>query len=381
MNALRWLAGWWLLWWGAAFALQAVPAPPRIEAKAYALMDFHSGQFLAERDADTPIEPASLTKIMTVYAALHEIKAGHLSLDDRVTVSERAWKTGGSRMFIEVGKQVPVKDLLLGIIVQSGNDACVALAEHIAGSEEAFAALMNEYAKALGLEHTHFANSTGLPHPDHYTTARDLAILTRALIREFPEAYKWFAIKKFTHNGITQYNRNKLLWRDPTVDGVKTGHTQSAGYCLVASAKRGDMRLISVVAGAKTEEERLRHSAALLNYGFRFFETHRLYEAGKPLATARVWKGAEEDLPVGLAEALYVTVPRGTYGDLSATLDLDPRLMAPVDKGQAVGKVKVTLKGEPLIERPLIALRAIPEGSFWQRWIDQVILMVYDLFD
>ncbi|RMD69129.1 MAG: D-alanyl-D-alanine carboxypeptidase, partial [Gammaproteobacteria bacterium] len=226
------------LWGAAAFALQATPEPPLLDARAYALMDFHSGQFLAEKDADTPIEPASLTKIMTVYVALHEIKEGRLSLDDPVTVSEKAWRTGGSKMFIEVGKQVPVKDLLLGIIVQSGNDACVALAEHIAGSEEAFAALMNQYAKALGLKNTHFVNSTGLPHPDHHTTARDLAILTQALIREFPEEYKWFSIKKFTYNGITQYNRNKLLWRDPTVDGVKTGHTQSAGYCLVASAKR-----------------------------------------------------------------------------------------------------------------------------------------------
>ncbi len=351
-----------------------VPDPPRLQAKSWILEDFHSGRVLAAHGPDTRIEPASMTKMMTVYVALHEIHAGRLRLDDRVTVSEKAWRTPGSRMFIEVGRQVTVKALLDGIIVVSGNDASVALAEHIAGSEETFAGLMNRYAAELGMRNTRFANATGLPHRDHYTTVADLAKLARALIREFPEEYRWHAIRKFTWNGITQYNRNRLLWRDPSVDGIKTGHTESAGYCLAASAERDGMRLIAIVAGTKGEEARARAAQALLNYGFRFYETRRLYGAGEALARPRVWFGAAGEVPAGLERDLYVTFPRGHYGRLEASLALPPRLEAPIAKGRRLGSVRVRFAGEPLAEAPVVALEAVPEGSLWQRLRDRVLL-------
>ncbi len=347
-----------------------VPAPPAIEAKGYLLMDMHSGRVLAEKNADQRMEPASITKIMTAHVVFEELASGNLKLDDLVTVSEKAWKTPGSRMFIEVNSRVSVGDLLKGLIIQSGNDAAVALAEHIAGSEDAFANLMNEHAARLGMHDTHFANATGLPHPDHYTTPRDIAKMTIATIRDYPEYYKLYAEKEFTYNKITQHNRNRLLWRDPSVDGVKTGHTQSAGFCLVASAKRDDMRLISVVMGTKSDKARMSTSQALLNYGFRFFETHRLYAGGSKLTEARVWKGEREMVPLGLEEDLYVTIPRRRYDKLKARSEVKADISAPVHKGQTLGEIVIELDGEPIRRVPLVALQDDPEGGLWRQAVD-----------
>ncbi len=358
----------------AAVAAPPIPSPPQINGRAYLLQDFHSGRILVEKNSHQRVEPASLTKLMTAYIVFKELKSGSLRLDEEVLISEKAWRTGGSKMFIEVNKRVKVEDLLKGMIVQSGNDASVALAEHVAGSEDAFASLMNEYAATLGMKDSHFVNSTGLPHKDHYTTAYDLALLTRALIHEFPEYYKYYSQKEFTYNHITQYNRNKLLWRDKSVDGVKTGHTESAGYCLIASAKRNDMRLITVVLGTRSENARAQESQKLLNYGFRFFETHRLYGAGEPLTTVRVWKGEVEQLPLGLAEELYVTIPRRQYDHLDAHMTITPLITAPVKRGRPYGSVEVRLGDEVIAQRPLIALRDVAEGSLFQRLSDEVML-------
>lgn len=366
----------WLLASAALAAPLPVPSPPDVGARGYILEDFHSGRVLAEKAADERMEPASITKLMAAYVIFKELAAGSLSLDDEVTVSERAWRMPGSRMFIEVGKKVPVRDLLKGMIIQSGNDATVALAQHVAGSEATFAEYMNRYARELGLTGSHFVNATGLPDPNHYTTARDIAKLARALIREFPEYYAWYSEKSFTWNGITQQNRNRLLWRDPSVDGIKTGHTESAGYCLVTSAEREGMRLISVVLGTSSEEARANASQALLNYGFRFFETHKLYDAGTRLTEARVWKGEREQLPLGLAETLYITIPRGRYKDLDASMQLPSRLIAPVTEGTPYGSVQIRLDGELVAEAPLVALESIGEGSLWQRLRDEALLYV-----
>lgn len=277
-------------------------------------------------------------------------------------------------MFIEVGKQVDVQSLLKGVIIQSGNDASVALAEHVAGSEEVFAALMNRHAARLGMSGTHYVNSTGLPDPQHYTTAHDIATLSRALVREFPEQYAWFAERSMVFNGITQHNRNKLLWRDDAVDGVKTGHTESAGYCLAASAEREGMRLVAVVLGSASEESRTQESLALLNYGFRFFETHRLYQAGKPLTEARIWKGDSAALPLGLANDLWLTIPRGRYPQLAASMELPQRILAPATQGQAIGKVAVRLGDELVADAPLVALASVAEGGLFQQLADEVRL-------
>lgn len=337
-------------------------------------MDFHSGDILAQSNADQRMEPASLTKLMAAYAVFKELASGKIKLTDQATISEKAWRMEGSRSFVKVNTKVGLEDLLKGMIVQSGNDATVALAEHAAGSEESFVALMNRHAKEIGMEHSHFTNSSGLPDPELYVTAADMAKLARALIREFPEYYKWYSVKEYTYNGITQYNRNKLLWRDGGVDGVKTGHTDSAGYCLVASAKQNDMRLISVVLGAESENGRARESEQLLNYGFRFYETHALYAAGKALSTARVWKGAGRELPLGLSEEIYVTVPRGQYKNLTAALEVDIRIIAPVHKGGRHGAVKVSLGDKVLAERPLVALQDVAQGGWWRRLVDTVKL-------
>lgn len=365
-----------LLMWSQSFALAAVavPPPPEVVARGYILMDYQSGRVLAESKADERMEPASLTKIMTTYLVSKEIEAGRVKLDDMVTISERAWRMEGSRSFMRVGTQVPVEILLKGVIVQSGNDATVALAEHLAGDEAVFASLMNQQAKALGMTGSHFVNATGLPDPQHYTTARDMAILTRALIRDFPEEYKWHAIREFTYNGITQHNRNRLLWRNKNVDGVKTGHTESAGFCLVASAQQDGMRLISVVLGTAGDNERAHESDKLLGYGFRFFETHRLYRAAQPLSTARVWKGATENLPLGLQQDLYLTIPRGTYKQLKAEMRVNDPIMAPAAKGTRYGMLNISLQGEVLTERPLVALSEVAEGGMLQRAMDAVRL-------
>lgn len=350
------------------------PSPPAIDAGAHILMDYHSGRVLAESNADKRMEPASLTKLMTVYVVFSELKEGNIQLDDLVRVSEKAWRTSGSRMFVEVDKQVSVEELLKGIIIQSGNDASVALAEFVAGDEVAFSQLMNHHAQALGMRSTNFVNATGLPDPNEYTTARDLSLLARALIRNFPKYYEWHSVRKYDYNGITQYNRNKLLWRDNSVDGLKTGHTNSAGYCLVASAKRDGMRLISVVLGAQSEKSRAQDSQALLNYGFRFFETHRLYQAQEPLVKVRVWEGAVPQVEVGLDDDLYITVPRGQYDQLKGNMQLEAAIKAPIEKRQTLGKALINLGEEQIAERPLVSLQTVAEGSLWQRLTDQVRL-------
>ena len=351
-----------------------IPKPPASGSKAFIIKDFNSNRVIAGENADEPVEPASITKLMTAYAVFKELSSGNIALSDMVTVSEKAWRTPGSRMFIEVGKQVSVEELLKGMIIQSGNDATVALAEYIAGSEETFAALMNRHAEEIGLQGSHFTNSTGLPDPEHHMTARDIARIAELLIGEFPEYYKWYSQKEFTFNEITQYNRNKLLWRDDSVDGVKTGHTESAGYCLVTSAQKDDMRLITVVLGTKSENARAEVSQALLNYGFRFFETHRLYGAGDALTSTRIWKGKTESVPLGLNKPLYATIPRGQYQALDASMIIDNRITAPVTQGQALGKVQVKLGDELIAEQELVALQGVDEGSIWQRIIDEALL-------
>ena len=352
------------------------PPPPTIDASAYILQDYHTGKVLAENNADAKLAPASLTKIMTVYVIFRELSNGHLHLDDTVSISEKAWKTSGSRMFVELGNQVKVEDLLKGVIIQSGNDASVALAEHVGGNEETFAEMMNQHAIRLGMTNSHFKNSDGLPVEDHYTSARDLAILTTALIKEFPDYYRWFSQKEFTFNKITQQNRNKLLSRDESVDGVKTGFTDDAGYCLVASALREDMRLISVVMGAKNANARANENQTLLNYGFRFFESHRLYQGKTTLNEARVWKGASKTVALGLAEDIYATIPRRQYKDLKAVINVDKKITAPVAEGAKLGSVKVTLKDQVVMDKDLVALKAVDQGNIFQRLTDSMLMMM-----
>mgnify|MGYP001820674052 FL=1 len=357
-------------------ANNAVPTPPSVSATGYLLIDTDSDTVLAARDAEQRLEPASLTKIMTAYVVFRELHGGSIKLSDQVLVSEKAWKTPGSRMFIEVNTRVSVEDLLKGMVVQSGNDASVALAEHVAGSEEAFANLMNDHAQRLGMFDTHFVNATGLPDPEHYTTPRDITIVSEAMIRGFPELYKLYSVREFTYNDIRQKNRNELLWRDKNVDGIKTGHTSAAGYCLVASAKRDGMRLISVVMGTDSEKSRARESLALLNYGFRFFETHRLYGADDRLTRARVWMGDREQVALGLERDLFVTIPRRQYDKLEARTEIDPQLQAPLSKGQKVGEVVVELDGEVITREPLVALENISEGGIWRTVVDTVLMML-----
>ncbi len=350
------------------------PAAPVIGAKGYLVIDSRTGYELAALNADESLAPASLTKIMTTYVVFSALKQGQISLEDEVTISEKAWRAEGSRMFVEVGKRVTVHDLLLGMIVQSGNDASVALAEYIAGSEDVFAEMMNQQAAAIGLHSSHFQNATGLPGDDHRTTARDLATLARALIEEFPEYYPMHAEKEFTFNGIKQSNRNSLLWRDDSVDGLKTGHTEDAGYCLVASAKRDDMRIISVVLGTSSTKARTDGTQALLNYGFRFFETRLLFKAGEEISTARVWKSANEYSRLGVLEDLYITVRRGSYDNLESKLDIPALVVAPLVAGQAVAELIISLEGDELIKTPLRALEDNPSGTFWQTIKDSVSL-------
>ncbi len=361
-------------------APHVIPSAPNVAAKAFLMIDFDSGHTLAERKANDRVEPASLTKIMTGYVVINEISNGNLNLEDMVTISKKAWKMPGSKMFIEVGKTVSVKDLIKGMVVQSGNDASVALAEHIAGSEEVFAQLMNKYAANLGMTGTNYVNATGMPHEDHYTTAHDLAILTKSLITKFPEEYKWYSEKKFTFNNITQYNRNKLLWQDPTVDGLKTGHTESAGYCLVSSAKREEMRLISIVLGANSSKQRIQESQKLLNYGFRFFETHKLYQAEQRLNDVKIWEGTRDLIGVGLAEDLHITIPRGQYKNIKIETSIKPEIKAPISKGQELGTLNITLGEEVIAVKPLIALDPVEEGSFFKKVIDQVKLFINGIF-
>ncbi len=354
--------------------IPGAPATPTVDAAAWALVDMLSGQILASSNADDRREPASLTKLMTTYLVFQALKAKTIDLAQVVPVSENAWRTGGSRMFIEPRKPVTVDELIHGVIVQSGNDATVALAELIAGSTDAFVDRMNREAAKLGLSGTHYADVNGLPSPQHYSTADDIAKLTVALIRDFPEYYPIFAIKEYRYNNITQSNRNRLLWSDPTVDGVKTGHTEAAGYCLVASAKRGERRLIAVVLGANTDSGRAAESQKLLNWGFQSFDTVALYQSGKPVTTLRVWKGAAKAVPAGFLAARYVTLPKGEAANLRLTLESKEPLIAPVLASQPVGVVKVSLKGQPIAQFPLIALEEVPLASLFGRALDTVRL-------
>jgi len=350
-----------------------VPQAPEIGAKGYLLMDHDSGVVLAEANADTRLEPASLTKIMTAYVVFHELAEGKLKLDDMALVSEKAWRTGGSKMYIEVNKQVSIEDLLRGMIVQSGNDASIALAEHIAGSEESFAELMNRHASRLGMTKSHFTNATGLPEPEHYTTPRDILKVTAATIREFPQYYAWYREPEFTFNNITQRNRNRLLFQDDSVDGVKTGHTEAAGYCLVASARRDGQRMTSVVMGTDSEAARARDSLALLNWGFRFFETAKLYDAGQQIESLRIWSGSDTELPVGPGDDLYVTFPRGRYAAVTGFIENADDIQAPVSRGQQVGDIVLELDGETLLRVPLVALASVDEGGLFRKAIDSVL--------
>jgi len=358
---------------GGSATAAPIPAPPKVAASSYILIDYDSGRVLAEKNSNQRLEPASITKIMTAYIVLKEIQGGNVDLKDKTIVSEKAWRMPGSRMFIEVGSNLDVETLLKGMIIQSGNDASVALAEHVAGSEDAFAGLMNKHAQNLGMTDTNFINSTGMPNSEHVTTAQDVAKMAIATIREFPKFYSMYAIREFTHNNIKQYNRNKLLWRDKSVDGIKTGHTDNAGYCLAASAKRNGMRLISVVMGTKSEKSRAKVSQSLLNYGFRFFETHKLYGAGDTLNNARIWKGDKEQLALGLQQDLYITIPRNQYKNLKAEMVLNSNLEAPVDKGSRIGTVKITLASKPFTEVPLIALHDVASGGLWSKAKDSVL--------
>ncbi len=351
-----------------------LPPPPELKARSFILIDGNSGRVLAGLDPDSRQEPASLTKLMTAYAVFHALSEGRIKVTDMVTISEHAWKQEGSRMFIEVGKQVSVENLIQGMIVQSGNDATVALAEHVAGTEPTFVQMMNSYAKQLGMTGSHFTNAAGMPDPDHYMTARDAASLARAVINQYPDYYKWYSQKEFTWNGITQPNRNGLLWRDPTVDGVKTGHTESAGYCLIASAKRDGMRLVSVVLGTDSMKAREDASAALLGYGYNFYETKRVYGAGEPLTTARVWKGAQPEVGLALHDELYVTGQRGHIGSVQAEFEVPARLVAPLSTTIAVGKVKLVVDGQPVATYDIYPAQDVAAGGFFRRATDTVRL-------
>jgi D-alanyl-D-alanine carboxypeptidase (penicillin-binding protein 5/6) len=351
-------------------AQAVVPEAPEINASGYLLIEMHSGKVLVEKNADQRLEPASLTKIMTAHVVFEEIAKGKLKLSDMVHISEKAWKTEGSRMFVKVNSDVSVEDLLRGLIIQSGNDSAVALAEHIAGSEDAFAGLMNAHAAQLGMTSTNFVNSTGLPHPDHYTTPSDIVKVTAATIRDYPDFYPMYAEKQFTYNEIKQYNRNNLLWRNNAVDGVKTGHTEAAGFCLVSSAKYDQMRLIAVVMGTESAKARIKESQALLAFGSRFYETHRLYEAGQKLTENRVWFGDQKTLALGIGEDVYVTIPRRDYDNLKPTLEVKAKLEAPINKGDSLGNVTVMLGNDVVTTRPLVALAQVEKGSLWRRFLD-----------
>jgi D-alanyl-D-alanine carboxypeptidase (penicillin-binding protein 5/6) len=360
----------------AAAAAGAVPlaAAPVVPARTWILIDFGSGQTLAEHEADQRIEPASLTKLMCAYAVFSALRDGRLKMNETVPISEHAWHAEGSRTFVQVGTRVPVDVLIKGMIIQSGNDATIALAERIAGSEAAFAQMMNGYALRLGMHGTHFEDSSGLPNPNHYSTARDLAILSRAIIRDFPEYYGTFAMREFTWNNIRQENRNGLLERDPSVDGIKTGHTDTAGYCLVSSAKRSGMRLISVVLGSPSVQARESGSAALLNYGFNFYETVPVKKAREVVLTPRVYKGAEKFIAVGPASAIEVTVPRGQAGSVSVRTDVHQPLIAPLAANAPLGQLQVSVSGKVVANVPLYPAAAVPEGGLWRRLVDTVLL-------
>ena len=351
-----------------------IPTAPTVDARAYIVVDFHTGKVLASKDAVARAEPASLTKLMTAYIVFGELAAGKLKLEEPVLVSEHAWRAEGSRTFIELGKPVSVELLILGMIVQSGNDATIALAERIAGTEETFVQMMNDNAQRLGMVGTHFEDSSGLPSAQHYTTARDMSLLAVAMIRDFPQYYKYYSVREFEHNGIKQQNRNGLLGRDPSVDGLKTGHTDSAGFCLVTSALRDGMRLVSVVLGSGSMKNREAASAALLNYGFTFYDTRLVVKGGASLKSARVWKAQEPNVDVGVRDDLYMTLPRGTAGDVKTEVEVQPKLLAPLGLDSAVGTLRIVANGQTLASSALHPLKADPAGGWWRRLIDSIRL-------
>ncbi|CDZ78347.1 D-alanyl-D-alanine carboxypeptidase DacA precursor [Legionella massiliensis] len=352
------------------------PSPPALNAKAYILIDVNSGKIIAEKSSEEKLPPASLTKMMTLYVISNALHNEQIHLADNVHISRDAWKTGGSRMFVKEGQQVPIEDLLKGIIVDSGNDACVAMAEHLGGSEPGFAEIMNQQAQELGMKSSHFTDSTGLPDPNHYTTAKDLAILGRALINNYPEYYHWYKQKWFTFNGIRQPNRNRLLWRDSQVDGVKTGHTNEAGFCLVSSAKRENMRLLAVVLGSPSESSRADDSERLLNYGFRFFETHELYKAGQAITEIPIYKGEADKLSIGMRDAQYITIPSGQYQRLSINTKVPKDLQAPIAKGDKIGELVIQFDNNIIGSYPVYALQDVPQGGIYTRMKDSIRLWV-----
>jgi D-alanyl-D-alanine carboxypeptidase (penicillin-binding protein 5/6) len=351
-----------------------IPTPPTVDARSYVVVDYHTGKTLAALEADARMEPASLTKLMTAYIVFQELAAGKLKLQDQVVVSEHAWRSEGSRTFIELGKPVSVELLILGMVVQSGNDATIALAERIAGTEETFAQLMNANAKRLGMNGTHFENSSGLPSPNHYTTAHDMSLLAVALIRDFPQYYKYFSVREFEFNGIKQQNRNGLLGRDSSIDGLKTGHTDSAGFCLVTSALRDGMRVVSVVLGAKSFKGREDASGALINYAFTFYDTRLVVKGGSKLASAPVWKAASTPVDVGVSDDLYITLPRSASGDIKTAVELSPKLIAPLSPNTQVGVLHVSAGTQTLATVAVHPLAAVAEGGWWRRPIDTIRL-------
>ena len=353
-----------------------IPAPPQVQARGFILLDYSSNQTLAASNENERLEPASLTKLMSAYAVFHALKDGRIKLDDLVTISPHARDQDGSRMFVDVGTRVSVENLIQGLIVQSGNDATVALAEHVAGSEPVFVDLMNQYAQQLGMVSTRFQNSPGMPSPEHYSTAHDIALLASALVHEYPNYYKWYSQRSFTWNRITQPNRNGLLDRDPTVDGLKTGHTESAGYCLVSSAQRDGMRLISVVMGSPSVRAREDASSALLNYGFNFYQTRKLYPNKAPVMTVKVWKGEVNDVQLGVTQDLYTTVPRGQENLLAATADVADPLFAPLTTAKAAGQLRITLGDKVIGTYPLHPLNEVPEAGFFGRLADDMKLWI-----
>jgi serine-type D-Ala-D-Ala carboxypeptidase (penicillin-binding protein 5/6) len=368
-----------LLLSGWSVAAVIVPRAPELDASAYILLDADSGKVLVEHNSDQKLPPASITKMLTSYIAVHEMKMGKATDDTLVPISVNAWKMQGSKMFVREGTEVPMIDLLRGIIIQSGNDASVAVAEYLAGSEDAFADWMNMYAERLGMTNSHFANATGWPADDHYSTARDIATLAVHIVNDHPKYYPLYSEKYFEYNGINQPNRNRLLWRDPAVDGLKTGHTEEAGFCLAASAKRDDMRLVAVVMGTRSDAARAQETQKLLAYGFRYFETHKLRNAADILGQHRVWLGTSNKVDVGLANDLTITIPRGMQGELTMDMELEEYPLAPITVGQEIGKLVIRKDGEMLEERPLVAKSAVEESGFIGRLIGRVQLFIAKL--
>ncbi|GAB1265704.1 D-alanyl-D-alanine carboxypeptidase family protein [Aurantivibrio infirmus] len=357
-----------------------IPAPPQLAASGYLLIDATTGEVLVEENADVQLPPASLTKMMTSYIVSGEIERGNLSESTMVNISVKAWQMEGSKMFIREGTQVSVGDLMRGVIIQSGNDASVALAEHVAGSESAFADIMNQQAALLGMNSTHYENATGWPAEGHLTTARDLSLLAKALINDHPEHYAIYAEESFEYNNINQPNRNRLLSRDPSVDGIKTGHTEEAGYCLVSSAKKNGMRLIAIVMGTRSDNARMVESQKLLTYGFRYFQTHQLYSVNDEVSKIRVWSGKTDELSLGVAEDTNLTLPRGAQDKLQAQMHIDKVIKAPIKLGQEIGKITIDLDGEQILELPLVAKQEIEQAGFFARTWDSIKLFFMNLF-